>query len=139
MNTIKYDPTSGEIIGFVSGIAQVAQEEGAVLYSTKGMSDLAGYVVLDDALVERLSHEYVSSGKASVVDKTLFWKNHRNKLLAESDFMLLPDVGDSAYQTAARIYRQKLRDLPRLDHWPDLAMTDIPAKPSLNAIQVAVL
>jgi hypothetical protein len=138
MNTVTYDLLTGGIVGFVSGATPTAPEGCGVLYTTKDLPDLADVVVLGGTLVPRMSVEYALSDKSSTIDKTLFWKEHRAKLLAESDYMMLPDVGDTAFQERAKTYRQQLRDLPKHANWPSLTLADIPAKPNPNAIQLSV-
>lgn len=138
MNTVKYDQQTGKIVGYVSGATPTASEGYGVLYTTKDLPDLADVVVLGGMLVPRMSIEYALSDKSSTNDKTLFWKEHRAKLLSESDYLMLPDVGDTAFQERAKIYRQQLRDLPKHANWPSLTLADIPTKPNPNAIQLSV-
>jgi hypothetical protein len=139
MNTVKFNPATGDILGFASGVTQSAGEGIAVLYTEKNLSDLAGLAVLEGLLVPRMSVEFVESGKATYIDKVLFWKDHRAVLLSESDYMMLPDVGDAAFQERAKVYRQQLRDLPNHANWPNLTLANIPAKPNPNALQLSVL
>ena len=54
----------------------------------------------------------------------------RNRLLAETDYILMPDYPLAEAQRAAwTVYRQALRDLPEQDGWP--ASIVWPEKPSL--------
>lgn len=138
MNTIFYELSTGRVTGFVSGSTLKAQDGGGVIYSTKELADIVDSVVLDDALTARVSIEYALSEKSSLSDKAQFWKEHRAKLLAESDYMMLPDVGDSAFQERAKAYRLELRDLPKHVNWPALTLADIPTKPNPNTIQLTM-
>lgn len=139
MNTVQYDLTTGRIVGFVSGVTATPLDGCEVIYTTKDLQDLIGFVVLDGNFVSQMSLDYALSDKSSDVDKILFWKEYRAKLLAESDYMMLPDVGDGTFQERAKLYRQQLRDLPRHEKWPRLSLEDIPTKPNPNAVQVTVL
>ena len=49
-------------------------------------------------------------------------RNHRDRLLAETDYMALTDVPMSAEVTA---YRQALRDITTHANWPNLAYPDM--------------
>lgn len=49
-------------------------------------------------------------------------RNHRDRLLAETDYMALTDVPMSSEVTA---YRQALRDITTHANWPNLAYPDI--------------
>lgn len=139
MNTVHYNLETGVIVGFITGETQPAQEGHGVLYTPKFLSELLGCVVLDSELISRMSLVYALSEKSSSVDKILFWKEYRNNLLADSDFMLLPDVGDAAFQKRAIEYRQKLRDLTRHENWPNLLLEDLPQKPNAKSVQLTVL
>lgn len=139
MNTIYYDSNTGDITGFVSGATTTAEDGVSVLYSAKELADLVGCVVIDDFLVPRISIAYALSEKSSSIDKQRFWKEYRAKLLAESDYMMLPDVGDAAFKKQAADYRQKLRNITGHKKWPCLSLEDLPQKPNPKAVQLTVL
>lgn len=139
MNTIQYLSNTGVIVGFVSGTTLPAEEGWDVVYTTKELPDVTDCVVLDNMLVPRLSEAYALSDKSSDIDKGLYWKQRRAELLSESDFMMLPDVGDAVFQERAKTYRQQLRDLPSHPNWPRLTVDDLPAKPNPKAVQLAAL
>lgn len=121
---------TGAIVGFISGTTEPAQTGCGVFYTMKELSDVVDCVVLDDALTLRLSEEYALSEKSLDMDKVMYWKSRRAALLAESDFMMLPDIGDSVFREKAIAYRQSLRDLPSHQNWPRLSLEDLPEKPN---------
>lgn len=53
-------------------------------------------------------------------------RDHRNTLLAETDYFALTDVTMDAAMTT---YRQALRDITAHENWPDLEKADWPTKP----------
>jgi len=53
-------------------------------------------------------------------------RDHRNTLLAETDYFALTDVTMDAAMTT---YRQALRDITAHDNWPNLESGDWPTKP----------
>ncbi len=55
-----------------------------------------------------------------------FVRQHRNKLLAKTDWSALSDVTMSAEMTT---YRQALRDITSHANWPNLEAADWPTKP----------
>ena len=60
-------------------------------------------------------------------DQTPFWRmrQERNKLLAECDYMVLPDRGLSESKLNEwKTYRQELRDLPKTQTEPKLDYTN---------------
>ena len=53
-------------------------------------------------------------------------REKRNELLAETDWWAVSDRTMTQEQSD---YRQALRDITALEHWPRLAPTDWPTKP----------
>lgn len=135
MNTVYYDVASGRIASFVSGVGSAPSNGTKLIYTEKALSDLRDLVVLNNELLPRISLEFATSALSSIEEKELFWKGYRTRLLQESDYMLLPDVGDADFKALAIEYRQRLRDLPTHRNWPNLVLSDLPNKPAINRIQ----
>jgi len=100
-----------EVVKFLAFDSATQKSEGTAPYLDDGKVYTQRVVDLsDDDLASRTAALEASN------------RSHRDRLLADTDYMALTDVPMSAEMTA---YRQALRDITSHANWPNLAYPDM--------------
>ena len=100
-----------EVVKFLAFDSSTQKSEGTAPYLDDGKVYTQRVVDLsDDDLASRTAALEASN------------RSHRDRLLADTDYMALTDVPMSAEMTA---YRQALRDITSHANWPNLAYPDM--------------
>ena len=82
--------------------------------------------ILSDGKTIEISQKELDDMVVDKTDRALFWRGHRDVLLAETDWMA---TSDRTMTQEERDYRQALRDMTPHPKWPDLDYDDWPTKP----------
>ena len=118
---IRYDSNTGEILSYgVVGFRipdEIPADEGYIHWQGIEPKPKYDYRVQDGAVVLRSDAER-QSYQDEVLARSL--RGQRDTLLAQSDYVILPDAPYSSdTQSAYRTYRQELRDLPAQAGFPN--------------------
>ena len=127
---VRYNTDSGEILGYGTiGFVipdEVPNNEGYLHWFGVEPSPKYNYIIQDGAVVLK-SEDDRATRYDSILARHI--RAQRGTLLAQSDYVILPDAPYSdATQSAYRTYRQELRDLPAQAGFPNNVTW--PAKPT---------
>tara|TARA_B100001029_G_C14902035_1_gene361473 strand:- start:373 stop:648 length:276 start_codon:yes stop_codon:yes gene_type:complete len=84
---------------------------------------------IDGKYVERTDEQEATALSKDVINAKVH-REHRNKLLARTDWLAGSDVPSSVFTDEWKAYRQALRDLTKHSNWPHLEDSNYPTKPS---------
>ena len=122
--------TDGEILGYaITGgfIPDVIPDGEAYIFWDGARPDPIYNYTVQDGIVVLKSEAEMQARADALLARSI--RGQRDKLLAESDYVILPDAPYSdATQSAYRTYRQALRDLPAQAGFPNNVTW--PAKPT---------
>ena len=127
---IKYNPNTGDILGYGTIGFTIPDEipDGEAYIHWNGITPKPrhDYVIQNVQVVLKSEADRQSYRDAAIARSI---RGQRDILLSQSDYVILPDAPYSdETQTAYRVYRQALRDLPEQAGFPNNVTW--PAKPT---------